>query len=181
MSQEHIIYYTLTTFWPRHNCLKSDMLAPLGDATTCSQNNRKIALHKWHQNRPPCEKGIQKGSQMGLPFFPESDQNALTSEYGSQAVPKCPPRTPIWSPRSPKEPKNDPTMTLSCSLWVSRLDQNWAAVLKQTKGLAKLTPFLLQANSHLSRSQPTLLAVRLSGVCLVALWCVCCFVLSAPW
>ena len=158
------------------------MLAPLGDATTCSQNNRKIALHKWHQNRSPCEKWSQKDSQMGLLFFPESDQNALTFEYGSQTVPKCPPRTPIWSPRSPKEPKNDPTMTLRCLLWVSRLDQNWAAVLKQAKGLAKLTPFLLQANSHLSQSQPTLPAVRLSCVCLVVLWCVCvlCCVLFAP-
>ena len=103
-------------------------------------------------------------------------------------VPNCSqetPRTPIWPPRSPKEPKNDPTMTLRCLLRVSRLDQNWAAVLKQTKGLAKLTPFLLQANSHLSQSQPTLLAVRLSCVCLVVLGCVCvcacCSVLSAPW
>ena len=52
-------------------------------------------------------------------------------------------------------------------------------MLKINKGLAKLTPFLLQANSHLSQSQPTLLAVRLSCVCLVVLWCVCvlfCFV-----
>ena len=74
-------------------------------------------------------------------------------------------------------------MTLRCLQWAARSDQSYFVVLKQNTGLAKLTPFLLQANSHLSQRQPTLLAVRLSCVCLVVLWCVCvcCSVLSAPW
>ena len=59
MSQEHIIYYTLATFWPRHNCLKSDMLAPLGDATTRSQNNRKLHF----TNDTKTDHHVKKGSK----------------------------------------------------------------------------------------------------------------------
>ena len=84
MSEERNMYTLYTYFGHDTTALKVTCWLHWG----MPQHVRKITAKLHFTNDTKTDHHVQNGPKNGTPIFPESDQNALTFEYGSQTVPK---------------------------------------------------------------------------------------------